>query len=222
MVWSENRVKREIRKKRLIISDNNKSPIDVDSLIFGNGTSLELHLSMTAKEWCQTDNGLPHRPNDPTLENITQNHDGSNIKDVSNGITLKKGEYILWDVYEHIKMSKNIFARVEAKSKIARGGLTIHNTAPAIQHDFDGVLKLEICNHSEKPFILKPYKSKNDSGTIIAQVFFEERVDVSFFYKIIDLVELAFDKCKPLRMCYAIIFLVLSIFTAYGIFFKIL
>jgi len=181
MVWSEKLVKNKIMGKELVITTPANHQINIDELVFGNQTSLELHLSQDLYQWdFNTSYGQDPAPIDPTSDEYDFDaffkENTRKIKLKNGKYILKQGELILWKTYESIKMPHNVFARVETKSKIARIGISCHNTAPAIQRNFNDRIMLEITNTSDIPVVLRPYFYPNNEGTVIAQLFFE-RVD---------------------------------------------
>lgn len=81
-------------------------------------------------------------------------------------IILEPGEFINAQTLEYIAVPTYLAARVEGRSRYARFGLTIHNTAPHIHPGWKGRLTLEIINHGKARALLYPGK------TLICQIIF--------------------------------------------------
>ena len=79
---------------------------------------------------------------------------------------LKPNEFILGCTSETIHVPRDLMARVEGKSSIARLGVAIHITAGFIDPNYTGQITLEIKNMSDKPFELI-------HGDSICQIVFE-------------------------------------------------
>jgi len=189
MVWSVNKVKRACILKQIEILDPHGNPIAVRDLRHGeNGqSSIDVHLGNKFGKWRE------HVELNPPAFDISANSSSDmdeyfeqywreNVifkRVPDNGVRLEPDDLIIWPIYEYIHLSKNVFARIETKSKWARIGLVTHNCAPAIQpgwpHDDPKHCKkilLEITNTSKTPIILYP-KTSDEEGTVIAHLFFE-------------------------------------------------
>lgn len=79
---------------------------------------------------------------------------------------LLPGQFVLAYTQETIKLCPEIAARLEGRSRNARYGLAIHNTAPIIHPTFDAIITLELCN-------LGTYELELTMGYAIAQLLFE-------------------------------------------------
>ncbi len=73
--------------------------------------------------------------------------------------------FILGELQEHIRIPPGLAAKIEGKSSVGRGGVTVHVTAGWVDPGWDGVLTLELCNLSKNTLIL-------DVGQKIAQISF--------------------------------------------------
>ena len=68
--------------------------------------------------------------------------------------TLESGRLIIGKTLETIRLPRDIAARIEGKSSLARLGLSIHVTAPTVMVGFQGTLYLEIYNLGPLPIQL--------------------------------------------------------------------
>ena len=84
-----------------------------------------------------------------------------------NAILLPPNEFILATTKEKIRLPRNLIARVEGRSSIARLGVAIHVTAGFVDAGFEGQITLEIKNQSPNSIIL--YEDMR-----ICQIIFEE------------------------------------------------
>ncbi len=82
-------------------------------------------------------------------------------------LELNAGEFVLGWTMESVRFPRNLAARVEGKSSIARFGLSVHQTAPTIHADFEGEIRLEIAN-------LGPFLCRLKPATRICQLIIEE------------------------------------------------
>lgn len=76
---------------------------------------------------------------------------------------LEGGEFCLAESEQYFKMPDNVTALVKDKSTYARMGISLFNTV--IEPGWNGILTLEIVNHSNRPIALYP-------GRGIAQILF--------------------------------------------------
>lgn len=83
-----------------------------------------------------------------------------------NGITILPGQFFLASTYETVFIPRDIVARVEGKSSLARIGLLVHSTAGYIDPGFEGKITMELYNLYHRPIILRP-------GKKICQLSFE-------------------------------------------------
>ena len=60
---------------------------------------------------------------------------------------IHKGDFVLAQTYESIRVPRNMIARVEGRSTYARVGLSMHQTAPWIQPGWSGPIILELMNN---------------------------------------------------------------------------
>ena len=83
------------------------------------------------------------------------------------GFPLAPGRLVLGYTLELIRLSNNLFGRVDGKSSLARLGLFVHITAPTVQPGFENHLQLELLNMGPIPIRLRP-------GRPICQLVVEE------------------------------------------------
>ena len=74
--------------------------------------------------------------------------------------TLEPKEFVLAMSYERVKIPRDLIAVIEGRSTYARGGLSMHQTAPWIQPGFDGQIVLEIMNNGPLRIELTPLKDR--------------------------------------------------------------
>lgn len=103
---------------------------------------------------------------DLTLGGELKTINGKSIDLTQDSYKLKPNEFILGHTSETIHVPRDLMARVEGKSSIARLGVAIHITAGFIDPNFTGQITLEIKNMSDKPFELI-------HGDSICQIVFE-------------------------------------------------
>lgn len=60
--------------------------------------------------------------------------------------TIEPGEFVLAQTFERIWVPRHLIAMVEGRSSYARAGLSMHQTAPWIQPNWNGHITLEIRN----------------------------------------------------------------------------
>ncbi len=77
------------------------------------------------------------------------------------------GEFVLGATIEHVRISRNLVARLDGRSSWGRLGIIIHSTAGSVQPGYAGQLTLEIANISKIPVKLWP-------GARICQLTFEK------------------------------------------------
>ena len=81
-------------------------------------------------------------------------------------LELKPGAFVLGYTLESVEMPNYLAARIEGRSSMARLGVSIHQTAPTVQANFRGQLRLEISN-------LGPYTVLLEPGTPFCQLIIE-------------------------------------------------
>lgn len=69
---------------------------------------------------------------------------------------LHPGEFILASTLEFIRLPRDIAARLEGRSSIARLGVSVHTTAGFVDPGFEGQLTFELTNVSKLPVRLGP------------------------------------------------------------------
>lgn len=80
---------------------------------------------------------------------------------------LKPGAFVLGYTLEKVSLPNYLAARVEGRSSMARLGVSIHQTAPTVQANFSGQLRLEISNVGPYTVLLEP-------GTRFCQLIVEK------------------------------------------------
>ena len=170
MALSKRKIIEEIERGAIWVGVDREHKASLSKLSF-DSVSLELHLHNEFKVWKAL---LPGEKSsvDPSasgfdLAEYAAKYTIEGRIESDGAFQLESKEFVLCKTLEYIKLPEKYFARVEGKSKLARLGLTIHNTAPTIQADWGGRITLEIFNHSPIPVRLKP-------GLTIAQLIFEE------------------------------------------------
>ena len=79
---------------------------------------------------------------------------------------LEPGAFVLGYTLEKVRLSNYLAARIEGRSLMARFGVSIHQTAPTVQANFNGQLRLEISN-------VGPYTVLIGPGTRFCQLIVE-------------------------------------------------
>lgn len=80
---------------------------------------------------------------------------------------LKPQDFVLGYTLETVELPNYLAARIEGRSSMARLGVSIHQTAPTVQANFRGQLRLEISN-------LGPYSVLLEPGTRFCQLIVEQ------------------------------------------------
>lgn len=80
---------------------------------------------------------------------------------------LEPGAFVLGYTLEKVGLSNYLAARIEGRSSMARLGVSIHQTAPTVQANFSGQLRLEISN-------IGPYTVMLEPGTRFCQLIVEK------------------------------------------------
>ena len=69
---------------------------------------------------------------------------------------LKPGAFVLGYTLERVGLSNHLAARIEGRRWLARSGVSIHQTAPTVQANFEGQLRLEISNSGPYTMLIGP------------------------------------------------------------------
>lgn len=69
---------------------------------------------------------------------------------------LKPGAFVLGYTLEKVGLSNHLAARIEGRRWLARSGVSIHQTAPTVQANFEGQLRLEISNSGPYTVLIRP------------------------------------------------------------------
>ena len=80
---------------------------------------------------------------------------------------LEPGAFVLGYTLEKVSLPNNLAARIEGRSSMARLGVSVHQTAPTVQANFSGQLRLEISNVGPYTVLLEP-------GTRFCQLIVEK------------------------------------------------
>lgn len=72
------------------------------------------------------------------------------------GYNLRPQEFVLGHTHEKVALPLYLAARLDGKSSLARLGLMVHFTSGHIAPGFDGIIVLEILNHSPNTIALMP------------------------------------------------------------------
>jgi dCTP deaminase len=91
-----------------------------------------------------------------TINENTDYHSATKIKNISKGYTLKPGELVLGITKEKITLPENICGWLNSRSRFARIGLMSHITAPFIAPGISNKQVLEIFNASKNKIRLTP------------------------------------------------------------------
>lgn len=177
MALSKKRIIEEINAGAIVVGPSAQSKARPDELGFDT-VSLELHMRDDFKVWKTPLPGdiMSVDPSVPgfNLKEYGERHTEAGRLENDGSFLLKSKHFVICTSLEYIKLPAKYFARVEGKSKLARLGITIHNTAPTIQSGWDGHITFEIYNHSPIAVRLKPGRTLADPGLGIAQLIFEE------------------------------------------------
>lgn len=79
---------------------------------------------------------------------------------------LRPGDFVLGYTLESVELPNYLAARIEGRSRMARFGVSVHQTAPTVQASFRGQLRLEISN-------IGPYTVLLEPGTRFCQLIVE-------------------------------------------------
>lgn len=75
---------------------------------------------------------------------------------VDGAFVLHPGEFTLASTLEFIRLPRDIAARLEGRSSLARLGVSVHTTAGFVDPGFEGQLTFELTNVSKLPVRLEP------------------------------------------------------------------
>lgn len=89
-------------------------------------------------------------------ERIDQELQGEEVPIQSGGYNLEPQQFVLGHTLEKITLPLHLSARLEGKSSLARLGLMIHFTSAHVAPGFDGIIVLEMLNHSPNRIALIP------------------------------------------------------------------
>jgi len=140
------------RELRVEIEDGHlrfEPSIDMDTQI--QDASIDVRLGHTLRVPKHLDGQIfaPH-------ERIRRELQGAEVSIPGGGYNLKPQDFVLGHTYEKITLPLHLAARLEGKSSLARLGLLIHFTSGHIAPGFDGIIVLEILNHSPNTIALTP------------------------------------------------------------------
>ena len=177
MALSKNRIIEEINAGIIIVGPNDQTRARPEELRFDT-VSLELHMRNDFRVW-RTPLPGDVMSVDPSivgfdLKAYGDRHTEAGALESDGSFLLKSQHFVICTALEYVKLPAKYFARVEGKSKLARLGITVHNTAPTIQSGWDGHITFEIYNHSPIAIRLKPGRTLADPGLCVAQLIFEE------------------------------------------------
>ncbi|MBL9004066.1 MAG: hypothetical protein JNJ46_07460 [Myxococcales bacterium] len=177
MALSKTKIIDEINAGMIIVGPNAQTRARSEELRFDT-VSLELHMRNDFKVW-KTPLPGDRMSVDPSADGFDLKAYGDRYTELgaleTDGCFLLKSQhFVICTALEYVKLPAKYFARVEGKSKLARLGISIHNTAPTIQSGWDGHITFEIYNHSPIAIRLKPGRSLADPGLGVAQLIFEE------------------------------------------------
>jgi dCTP deaminase len=89
-------------------------------------------------------------------ERIDQELLGDKFPIQPGGYNLEPQQFVLGHTLEKVNLPLHLSARLEGKSSLARLGLMIHFTSAHIAPGFDGIIVLEMLNHSPNRIALIP------------------------------------------------------------------
>jgi dCTP deaminase len=72
------------------------------------------------------------------------------------GFILHPGEFVAVESREYVKVPRNLIARIDGRSSLARLGLAVHATAGEVDPGFPGTVVFELTNHGKIPLKLYP------------------------------------------------------------------
>ncbi|MBU5689568.1 MAG: dCTP deaminase [Candidatus Aenigmatarchaeota archaeon] len=92
---------------------------------------------------------------DPSSDNIGNITESVYVKDGEYFI-IHPNEFVLGVTKESIELPKDIAARIDGRSSLARMGIIVHSTAGRVDPGFSGKLTLEISNIGRLPVYIYP------------------------------------------------------------------
>jgi dCTP deaminase len=166
MILCDHEIEKAVREGRILIDP----PLDVASL---SSSSLDLHVGDDFRIWKETlrARATKHLIDLDHIEMLDLMDFTDPMSTNEAGVVvIPPNALIVVRTLEHIKLPPHgkLAARVEGRSKQARLGLTVHNTAPTIHAGFEGKIALEIFNHGPFHLEVRPNKSK------LCQIIFEK------------------------------------------------
>ncbi len=151
------------RELRLELEDGHiKFEPDIDRDTQIQDASIDVRLGPTLR--------VPRRLEGQILapsERITSDLQGDLVTIPEGGYNLLQGQFVIGQTYEKVTLPLHLAARLEGKSSLARLGLLIHFTSGHIAPGWDGIIVLEMLNHSPNRIALTPQM-------FIGQLIFEK------------------------------------------------
>ena len=95
-------------------------------------------------------------PDRASPEEVSSEHGKTITVPPGGKFELKPGDFVLGYTLERVDLPNYLAARIEGRSKMARFGVSVHLTAPTVQADFSGQLRLEISNIGPYTVLLEP------------------------------------------------------------------
>lgn len=105
-------------------------------------------------------------PDQTSPERISREYGETIVVPRGEKFELRPGDFVLGYTLESVELPNYLAARIEGRSKMARFGVSIHQTAPTVQANFKGQLRLEISN-------IGPYTVLLEPGTRFCQLIIE-------------------------------------------------
>lgn len=145
MILSDRELRAEVEDGHIKFEPN----IDLDIQI--QDASIDVRLGYTLRLPTHLE-GQILAPN----ERIRRELQGDEARIPTGGYNLEPQHFVLGHTLEKITLPLHLAARLEGKSSLARLGLMIHFTSAHIAPGFDGIVVLEILNHSPNTIALIP------------------------------------------------------------------
>lgn len=152
MVLSDSDIKREVKKKHILISPFDPKCVQPASYDLKLGREFRVFKSIHKAYF-----DVKKNSSEDFIELIK-------IKD-SSPLIVHPGEFILARTIETVGIPRDLIGRLEGKSSLGRIGIIVHATAGFIDPGFKGTLTLEMTNVANIPIALYP-------GMRIAQISF--------------------------------------------------
>lgn len=151
MILSDVDIKREVKKKHLVITPYDSSFVQPASYDVKLGSEVRIFKNLTIA----------------FLDLKEDSKDFMELVRIKNGkpFIIHPGEFVLGSSVKKVKIPRDMIARLDGKSSLGRLGIIIHATAGYIDPGFRGYLTLEMTNVSNIPIALYP-------GMKIGQVSF--------------------------------------------------